>query len=162
MTGGVGEEDALELAQSAFELVEADAAAAAALAERALGVARRRRHPEAVVAALHALSFAQHELGDRRAMRTIRRAVRCGERHGLTRRTALARRRLAHDLASRGAIAAAIRELELARAGLDPHEQARSEVFRIGVLWFAGTTTDTLEGTDGALATLRERGDAFW
>ena len=161
MTAGVSE-DALELAQSAFELVEADAAAAAALAERALRLARAQRHPEAEVASLHALSFAQHELGDRRAMRTIRRAVRSGERHGLTRRTALARRRLAHDLASRGAITAAIHQLERAHAALDPHEQARTEVFRIGVLWYAGTTTESLKGTDRALATLRARGDAFW
>lgn len=163
MTLAVGE-DPLELAQSAFELVEGDASAAAALAEGALRLARRQRHPEAEVAALHALSFAQHELGDPRAMRTIRRAVRSGERYGLTRRTALARRRLAHDLASRGAITAAMRELELACAALDTHEQARSEVFRMGVLWYAGTTTATatLKGTDGALATLREHGDAFW
>ena len=118
--------------------------------------------PEAEVAALHALSFAQHELGDRRAIRTIRSAVRSGERHGLTRRTALARRRLALDLAGRGAITAAMRELELACAALDPHEQARSEVFRIGVLWYAGTTTEPLTGTDRALAMLREHGDVFW
>ncbi len=161
MTVAVGE-DALELAQSAFELVEADASAAAALAERALGLARRRRHPEAEVAALHALSFAQHELGDGRAIRTIRSAVRSGERHGLTRRTALARRRLALDLAGRGAITAAMRELELAYAALDRHERARSEVFRLAVLWYAGTTTEPLMGTDAALATLREQGDAFW
>ncbi len=156
------DDDALVLAQSAFELVEADASAAAALAERALRLARRRRHPEAEVAALHALSFAQHELGDRRAIRTIRSAVRSGERHGLTRRTALARRRLALDLAGRGAISAALRELDLAYAALDPHEQARSEVFRIGVLWYAGMTTEPLTGTDGALAMLRRHGDAFW
>ncbi len=162
MTVAVGLEDALELAESAFELVEADASAAAGLAERALRLARRRRHREAEVAALHALSFAQHELGDARAIRTIRTAVRSGERHGLTRRTALARRRLALDLAGRGAIAAAMRELDLARAALDPHEQARSEVFRIGVLWYAGTATVPLTGTDRALATLREHGDAFW
>jgi CHAT domain len=162
MTAMVGGDDALELAQAAFELVEADASAAVPLAERALRLARRQHHPEAEVAALHALSFAQHELGDRRAIRTIRRAVRSGERHGLTRRTALARRRLALDLASRGAITAAIRELELACAALDPHERARSEVFRIGVLWYAGTTTEPLTGTDRALAVLRERGDAFW
>jgi tetratricopeptide (TPR) repeat protein len=162
MTEGADDHDALELAQSAFELVEADASAAASLAARALRLARRRRHREAEVAALHALSFAQHELGDRRATRTIRRAVRSGERHGLTLRTALARRRLAHDLASRGAITAAMRELELACAALDDHEQARSEVFRIGVLWYAGTTAETLKGTDAALATLRAHGDTFW
>jgi CHAT domain-containing protein len=161
MTVVVGE-NALELAQAAFEQVEADPSAAAALAERALGLARRQRHPEAEVAALHALSFAQHELGDSRAIRTIRSAVRSGERHGLTRRTALARRRLALDLAGRGAITAAMRELELACAGLDRHERARSEVFRIAVLWYGGTTTEPLTGTDAALATLREQGDAFW
>lgn len=162
MTVVPGGGDALDVAQAAFERVEADPSAAALLAERALRLARRRRHAEAEVAALHALSFAQHELGDARAIRTIRRAVRCGERHGLTRRTALARRRLALDLASRGAIAAAIRELDLAYAALDEHEQARSEVFRIAVLWYAGTTTGPLNGTDGALAVLRQRGDAFW
>lgn len=63
MTVAVGGDEGLELAQAAFELVEADASAAALLAERALRVARSRRHPEAEVAALHALSFAQHELG---------------------------------------------------------------------------------------------------
>ena len=162
MTVAVDEDDALELAQSAFELVEVDASAAAGLADRALQLARKRRHREAEVAALHALSFAQHELGDARAIRTIRSAVRSGERHGLTRRTALARRRLALDLAGRGDIAAAIRELNRARAALDPLEQARSEVFRIGVLWHAGTTTEPLTGTDRALAMLREHGDAFW
>ena len=162
MTVAVDEDDALKLAQSAFELVEADASAAASRAADAVRLARRQHHPEAEVAALHALSFAQHELGDGRAIRTIRRAVRSGERHGLTRRTALARRRLALDLAGRGAITAALRELELASAVLDPHEQARSEVFRVGVLWHAGTTTEPLAGTEHALAILRERGDVFW
>jgi hypothetical protein len=162
MTVAVGGDDALELARAAFDLVEADASAAALLAERAVRAARRQRHPEAEVAALHALSFAQHELGDPRAIRTIRRAVRSGERNGLTQRTALARRRLAMDLASRGAITAALRELQLAYLALDPHEQARSEVFRIGILWYAGMNTEPLAGTDRALAVLRRRGDAFW
>ena len=80
----------------------------------------------------------------------------------MTRRTALARRRLALDLAGRGAITAALRELDLACAALDPQEQARSEVFRIGILFWAGTTIEPLAGTDAALAVLRKRGDAFW
>ena len=133
------DENPLSLAESALALVEADAAAAARLAKRALELARSRRQAEAQVAALHALSFARHELGDPRALGDIRAAIRIGERHGLTRRTALARRRLAMDLADRGAIRAALRELDTARASLDPHEQARSEVFRIGVLWYAAT-----------------------
>ena len=156
------DENPLSLAESAFALVEADAAAAAGLAERALALARSRRQLEAQVAALHALSFARHELGDTRALGDIRAAIRIGERHGLTRRTALARRRLAMDLADRGAIRAALRELDRARASLDPLEQARSEVFRIGVLWYAGDSTQPLAGSDRALTTLRREGDTFW
>jgi len=155
-------ENPLSLAESAFALVEADAAAAARLAERAFELARSRRQAEAQVAALHALSFARHELGDTRALRDIRAAIRIGQRHGLTRRTALARRRLAMDLADRGAIRAALRELDSARASLDPHEQARSNVFRIGVLWYAGDSTQSLAGTDRALRTLRRKRDPFW
>jgi CHAT domain-containing protein len=154
--------DALPLAESALELVDVDPSRAAPLAQLALRRARAQRSPEAEVAALHALSFAQHELGNPQAIRTIRRAIRAGERHGLTRRTALARRRLALDLAGRGAITAALRELDLACAVLDPHEQARSEVFRIAVLWYAGSTTVPLEATDAALATLRRERDTVW
>jgi len=119
------DENPLPLAESALVLVEADADAAARLAERALELARSQRDAEAQVAALHALSYARHELGDPRAIRDIRAAIRIGMRHGLTRRTALARRRLAMDLADRGRIKAALRELDTARASLDPHEQAR-------------------------------------
>jgi hypothetical protein len=155
-------EEALALAESAYELVDTDAAAAASRAERALRLARVRREAEAQVAALHALSFARDELGDPRAIRSIRAAIRIGERHGLVRRTALARRRLAMDLASRGAIGPALRELETARAVLDDHEQARSEVFRVVILWYAGKTTEPLTGTDRALETLRRAGDALW
>jgi hypothetical protein len=155
-------EDPLALAESAYALVEADAAAAAGLAQRALRLARARREAEAEVAALHALSFARHELGDPRAIRTIRAAIRIGERHGLARRTALARRRLAMDLAGRGAIGRALGELDAAQAALDAHEQARSEVFRIGILWYAGKATEPLAGTDRALETLRREGDALW
>lgn len=162
MTIAASQVDALQLAECAYELVETDPPRAATLATVALRRARVHRNPDAEVAALHALSFAQHELGDPQAIRTIRRAVRTGERHGLTRRTALARRRLALDLAGRGAIAAATVELDLACAALDPLEQARSEVFRIALLWYAGSTTVPLEATERALATLRRRGDTAW
>ena len=162
MTFAASGPDALALAEAAFDLVEADPSKAAPLAALALRRARGQRDPEAEVTALHALSFAQHELGDPQAIRTIRRAVRTGERHGLIRRTALARRRLALDLAGRGAISAATLELDLACAALDPLEQARSEVFRIAVLWYAGKATVSLETTDHALATLRRHRDRFW
>ncbi len=162
MATEVRDDDPLARAQAAFELVEVDAAAAARLAEGALALARAQQHAEAVVAALHALSFARHELGDPGALRTIRAAIRIGERHGLAQRTALARRRLAMDLAGRGAIGPALRELAAAQPALDAHERARSEVFRIGILWYAGKTTDSLVDTDRALAVLRRERDAFW
>ena len=92
----------LALAEQAYELVQVDPGDAAKLAGRALGLARAQHEPEAEVAALHALAFARHELGDPRALRTIRAAVRVGDAYGLTRRAALARRRLALDLAGRG------------------------------------------------------------
>jgi CHAT domain len=156
------EENPLALAEAAYELVEADAAAAARAAEQALRLALAQRDAEAQVAAWHALSFARHELGDPRAIDAIRAAIRIGKRHGLERRTALARRRLALDLAGRGAIGPALRELDIARASLDAHEQARSEVFRIGILWYAGKTAGSISETDRALAALRRHGDAFW
>jgi tetratricopeptide (TPR) repeat protein len=155
-------ENPLSLAESALVLVESDATAAAKLAEVALDLARSRGEAEAQVAALHALSYARHELGDPQAIRDIRAAIRIGVRHGLTRRTALARRRRAMDLADRGRIKAALRELDTARASLDPHERARSEVFRIGVLWYAGDSTQSLAGADQALRTLRRNRDTFW
>jgi CHAT domain len=165
MSGAIAEvveDDALALAESAHALVQSDAAAAARLGERALGMARKRGEVEAEVAALHALSFARHELGDPRSLQTIRTAIRIGERHGLERRTALVRRRLAIDLATRGAIRAALRELEIACASMDRLELARSEVFRLGILVLSGRTTESSLGTDRALETLRDAGDGIW
>jgi CHAT domain len=154
--------DALALAEAAHARVERDAAAAAELAARALVLARRRREPEAEVAALHALGFARHELGDARAVRTLRAAVRVGERHGLVRRVAFVRRPLAVYLAYRGEIGAALAELDAACAVLDDHELARSEVFRIAVLGLAGRPPSTLASSDRALAILRREGDGIW
>jgi CHAT domain len=158
----VVEDDPLALAESAYALVQSDAAAAAQLGQRALQMARERGEVEAEVAALHALSFARHELGDPRSLRTIRTAVRIGERHGLKRRTALVRRRLAIDLATRGAAGAALRELEIACASLDRLELARSEVFRLAILILSGRMPESTLGADRALETLRREGDAIW
>ncbi len=161
-TGDVRAQDPLALADAAHALVESDAARAAKMAERALEQARARREPEAEVAALHALGFARHELGDARAVRTLRTAVRIGDRHGLARRAALARRPLAIYLAYSGAIGPALDELEAACAALDGLELARSEVFRIAVLGIAGRAAPTLAACDRALEVLRQEGDTIW
>src|SRR5579875_2175813 len=154
--------DPLTMAQNAFSLVEADAARAERLASAALTRARRRRAPDAEVAALHALAYARYELGDPRSLRSARAAVRVAERHGLGERAAHARRRLALDLSARGRLSAALRELDLACAGLDEHELARSQVFRVGIELLAGRLPSSLEDSERALRTLRSRGDRIW
>jgi CHAT domain len=162
MGSAVRDGDPVALADAAHALVEADPRRAAEMAETALVRARARREPEAEVAALHALGFARHELGDVRATRTLRAAVRVGERHGLTRRAALARRPLSIYLAYAGAIDAALGELDAACAALDGLELARSEVFRIAVLGLAGRAPSSLARSNQAVELLRREGDAIW
>jgi tetratricopeptide (TPR) repeat protein len=155
-------EDPLALAEAAFDRVQADAAGAAHDARRALALARTRRLPEAQVAALHALAFAQDELGDPRGLRTARTAVRVAERHRLTGRAGLARRRVAAVLEARGNTRAALRELELASVSMDAHELARTEVFRISAYHVAGLALERIDETERALATLRRADDRIW
>jgi CHAT domain-containing protein len=152
----------LVLADASHAMVQADALAAAEMAGRALRGARAAGDREAEVAALHALGFARRELGDARALRTVRAAVRLGDRHGLPRRAAMARRLLAFCLAYSGAIGPALREIDAACAALDGQELARSEVFRIAVLSLAGRAPASLEASDRALRTLRADGDVLW
>src|SRR5579875_583718 len=159
---GTRERDPLEMDESALAHVEADAQAAERLAAQALGLARARRSAEAEVAALHALAYARHELGDPGSLRSARAAVRVAERHGLTQRAAHARRRLAFDLSTRGRLSAAARELDLACADFDAHELARSQVFRIALQILAGRPPDPVDESDRALRTLRARGDRIW
>jgi tetratricopeptide (TPR) repeat protein len=155
-------EDPLALAEAAFDRVQADATAAAHDARHALTLARARRLPEAQVVALHALAFAQDELGDPRGLRTARTAVRVAERHRLTGRAGLARRRVAAVLEARGDTRAALRELDLASASMDPHELARTEVFRISAHHVAGLPLERIDETERALATLRRADDRIW
>ncbi len=161
MSGSVTDRDAQALADLAHSLVESNTRRAATVASRAVELARARRQPEAEVAALHALGFAFHELGDPRAIRTLRAAVRLAERNGLVQRAAMARRPLAIYLAYAGAIDAAVREIDAACAALDGLELARSQVSRLGVLHLTGGTLPLRE-TDRAVETLRRAGDVVW
>ena len=160
--GEARREEPLAIAEAAHALVQADASRAASMAESALRLARTRRDRSAEAAALHALGFARNELGDPRAIQTLRAAVRVAERNGLERRAAMARRPLAGCLAYRGAIEPALRELDAASAALDGHEHARTEVFRIGVLLIAGRPPASFSASNRALRTLRREGDAIW
>ena len=76
--------EALGLAERAYGLVQTNPFAAHRLAEEALAFARSHRDSEAHAAALHALGWAQADLGDPRALQTMRAAVRTAERHNTT------------------------------------------------------------------------------
>jgi CHAT domain len=156
------DDDLLARADAAFDHVQVDAKAAAAMAERVLALARAARDPESEVASLHALSYARQELGDPRALETTRAAIRIADRAGLVDRGALARRRLAILLAIRGQTAAALRELDAACASFDAHELARTYVFRIAITAMAGLPSPSFAETEAAVATLRAAGDAAW
>jgi tetratricopeptide (TPR) repeat protein len=162
MSSGIAVDTPLALALAAHDLVQDDPAAGAAQAETALELAQTRGDSEAEIAALHAQGFAWGELGDPRAIPTLRAAVRKGERLGLLRRAALARRPLAVRLAYSGAFTAAMRELDAAIASLDGLEIARTEVSRLAVFALAGRAPVDFAVSARALRTLRRAGDELW
>ena len=154
--------DSLSAAVAAHALVDVDPRRASEEAEAALRLARAERQAEGQVAALHARGYAFLALGDRRAVASLRAAIRVAEHNDLDQRAALARRTLAGALAERGAIPAALREIDTACAALDGIERARSEVFRIGIMNLAGQSAGDVESSDEAVRTLRARGDYLW
>jgi len=156
------EPEALELAERAYGLVQTDAGRARDLAEHALELARRGRNRRAQAAALHALGWARADLGDPRALATMRAALRAAERSGDTDRVALIRRNVGWHLAYRGHPAEAVREIEAVRASISGANRARSEVFRIGIYHLADRAFEVLPDSTRALRALQRRGDTAW
>jgi len=154
--------EALELAERAYGLVQTDAGRARDLAEQALELARASRDRTAQAAALHALGWARADLGDPRALATMRAALRTAEQSGDTDRVALVRRNVAWHLAYRGHTAQALSEIEAARALIRGVDRARSEVFRIGIYHLADRAFEVLPDSTRALRTLLRRGDTAW
>jgi hypothetical protein len=152
----------LAAAAAAHALVDVDPRQASTAAEAALRHARAEGQPEAQAAALHARGYAFLALGDRRAAASLRAAIRVAEHNRLATRAALVRRTLAGALAERGAIPAALREIDAACATLDGVERARSEVFRIGIMNLAGHSAADVQSSDEAVLTLRARRDYLW
>ena len=152
----------LGIAERAYALVQTNPAAAQTLAEQALTMARASRDPEAQAAALHALGWAQADLGDARALQTMRAAVRVAERHRDHDRAARVRRNVAWHVAYRGNPAQAIREIEFARAHLSGIDLARSEVFRVGIYHLADRGAEVLDASDRARRALHRLGDTPW
>jgi len=156
------EAQALTAAEHAYALVESEPLRAHVLAEEAVALARRNRDWEALVAALHALGYARYRLGDARAVRTMRAAVRTAERYGYGRKAALARRNVALYLAYQGKLGLALVEIDAACAALTGIDRARSEVFRNAVYGLAGRGRDVIPDSTKALKVLRRHGDRPW
>jgi tetratricopeptide (TPR) repeat protein len=158
---------ALALAERAYELVQVSPRRAQAHAERAFALAGSERDAAAQVAALHALSWAQHVQGDPRTFATAKAGIRIAERSGEHRRAALLRRRLALSLADAGKTRAAEQEIDAAIAELTGRERARSEVFRIAIQRNAYGAAPEREGailaaSRRAVEQLRGPEDAVW
>ncbi len=154
--------EGLALAERAYELVQVDPHAARTLAEEAVARARADRDSQAGPVALHALGWARAELGDPRALRTMRAAVRAAERGQQHDRAALIRRNVAWHIAYRGRPADAIREIESLRGRLRGIERARLEVFRVYIYHLAGRASESLPASKRALRTLHTHGDTAW
>jgi hypothetical protein len=154
--------EALAAAERAYALVQSQPGRAHALAEEAVALARTRRDAEALAAALHALGYARSRLGDPRAYRTMRQAVRYAERQGLGDRAARARRNVALYLAYRGKPALAVAEIDAACDGQSGLDRARSQVFRVAVYHLAGRVGEVLPESAAALELLRRRGEKAW
>jgi hypothetical protein len=140
---------------------------AAIAAERALTAARSEHDARAEVAALHALAWAQAELGEPSAFATIRAGIRIAAKCGNRRGEGLSRRRLAFMLTGAGRVRAAERELRRALELFDDLDRARSQVFRVEIHRAARSGDPeadraVLADAAGALALLRRRRDRIW
>jgi hypothetical protein len=167
MSSAAPPQSALALAEQAYDSVQIRPRRAEALAEQALALARAERDTEAEVAALHALSWAQHVRGDPRTVATAKAGIRLAERYGDRRRAALLRRRLALSLANAGKIRAAEREIDVAIRELTGRDRARSEVFRMAIhrnAYGAGSVRDReiVAASRRALRLLKGSDDAIW
>ena len=156
---GIG---ARQLAERAHAHVQQDPRVAATLARRALEEAQSADDPDAQVAALHALGFAQNALADPAVTTTLRRAIRVARRNGLTNAEARARLALAGALAQQGAIRGALHEVDRATGELDPFERARAEVFRLGLLYYSEEAYTDAVRSAAALRSFRARGEGIW
>ena len=159
--------DALVLAEQAYALVQVSPRRAMVVAERALVLARSAADPTGEVAALHALAWAQFQLGDARSLATVKRGIRIAEEQGNHRSAGLLRRRLAYAHAVAGRSRAAQREIKAAIALLEEPDRAQSEIFRLAIHRRAPAAApeahrEVLRAATRALRVFRRRGDEIW
>lgn len=159
---GTAEISARELSDRAYAHVQQDPLAAAEMARTAHAVALQAGDRTAQVAALHALGFAQNALADPEVTATLRQAIRLARRNGLREAEARARLALAGALAQSGSIRGALREIDLATDGLEQLERARSEVFRLGLLYYSEEPYSEPRRSATALRAFRRHDEEIW
>ena len=156
--------DALaDQAREALRLAEADpgqsADLAASVAERA-GIAGDNA---AAAIAERALGLAALHIDDAdAAIRHLRTAIALGRRAGSPRLAAEARMTLAYVLNGSGQARQALREIDAAAGDLDGVERARAQAQRGAILQLLGRFDDALASYRGALPVLRRSADHVW
>jgi tetratricopeptide (TPR) repeat protein len=156
-------EPASAVAARALDLVGEDPAAAMALAEHALVLARRQRDGAATTTALRAQGLAARATGELAvAEERLRRAVRLALRRGDGHSAAEARMTLSFVLLDAGQVRAALRQSGLASTVLDGVEGARLLAQHGLILQRCGRSDAALAAYDAALTSVREHGDQTW
>lgn len=156
-------EPASAVAARALDLVGEDPAAAMALAEDALVLARRQRDGAATTTALRAQGLAARATGELAvAEAKLRRAVRLALRRGDDHSAAEARMTLSFVLLDAGQVRAALRQSGLASTVLDGVEGARLLAQHGLILQRCGRREPALDAYEQALSTLRLNGDLLW
>ena len=156
-------EPASAVAARALDLVGEDPAAAMALAEDALVLARRQRDGAATTIALRTQGLAARATGDLAvAEQKLRRAVRLAVRRGDEHSAAEARMTLSFVLLDAGKVRSALRQSGLASTVLEGVEGARLLAQHALILQRCGRTEAALRAHAGALEVLRQHGDRTW
>jgi tetratricopeptide (TPR) repeat protein len=156
-------EPASAVAGRALDLVGENPAAAMALADEALVLARRQRDGAATTTALRAQGLAARATGELAvAEEKLRRAVRLALRRGDNHSAAEARMTLSFVLLDAGQVKAALRQSGLASTVLDGVEGARQLAQHGLILQRCGRTEEALTIYARAVPALQDAHDDVW
>lgn len=156
-------EPASAVARRALDLVGENPAAAMALADEALGLARRQHDGSATTTALRAQGLAARATGALAvAEEKLRRAVRLALRRDDAHSAAEARMTLSFVLLDAGQVRAALRQSALASTVLEGVEGARLLAQHGLILQRCGRTAEALSAFACSLPRLQAAGDDVW
>jgi CHAT domain-containing protein len=161
-TGDAVKRDPAPSVAELLAMATTDPAVTRGVAPDVLRRARAARDPAAAATAERALGLAARELHDLQAAIThLRRATQVAEGGGLEVLAAQARVNLAGALILRGDLAGALRELDLATPVLRGRDLAQAEANRATVLYAQGHLDEALDRYQRALPALKRAGDSL-